>query len=84
METNTQVLLGEHFENFVQEQINTGRYSSTNDVIITALHLFEQQEIKTKNLINELKLGENSKMIEYFDKKQILKNIHNKYLLNEV
>ena len=40
--------------------------------------------LKTENLINELKLGENSKMIEYFDKKQILKNIHNKYLLNEV
>jgi antitoxin ParD1/3/4 len=84
--TNTMapVLLGEYYENFVNEQVISGRCSSVSEVIVTALRLFEQQENKTKNLINELKAGENSSMITDFDRKQVLAKLHEKYLCNEV
>ena len=84
MATFTPVLLGEYFENFVNEQVYSGRCSSVSEVIITALRLFEQQENKTKALINELKIGENSKMITDFDSKQGLSKLHDKYLCYEV
>ena len=42
--------------------------------------LFEQQEDKTKILINELKIGEKSKMIVDFDRNQALMNFHAKLI----
>jgi antitoxin ParD1/3/4 len=33
MAKNTSILLGEHFENFVNEKISTGKFSSVSEVI---------------------------------------------------
>jgi len=80
MARNTSILLGDYFEGFIAEQVKTGKYSSASEVVRTALRLFEQQENKIKILINELKIGEKSKMIADFDRNQALKNLHAKYL----
>ncbi len=72
MARNTSILLGEYFENFINEQISTGKYSSVSEVVRTALRIFEQEEIKTKSLISELKIGENSKKIKNFDRSKNL------------
>jgi len=80
MAKNTSILLGEYFENFIYEQVNSGRFSSASEVVRTALRLYEQQENKTKTLINELKVGEKSRMITDFDRKQALTELHAKYL----
>ena len=80
MARNTSILLGEYFENFINEQVNSGKFSSASEVVRTALRLFEQQESKTKILINELKAGEKSRMIIDFDRKQSLTKLHAKYL----
>ena len=85
MAKNTSILLGEYFEKFVKEQVMSGRFSSTSEVIRTALRLFEQQENKTKILINELKVGEKSGMISNFDREKGLSKLHAKHLLhNEI
>ncbi|WP_026715010.1 type II toxin-antitoxin system ParD family antitoxin [Flavobacterium daejeonense] len=68
MARNTSILLGDYFEKFIEEQISTGKYSSVSEVIRTALRVFEQEEMKKKSLINELKIGEKSSKIRNFDR----------------
>lgn len=67
MARNTSILLGEYFENFINEQIATGKYSSVSEVVRTDFQMFEQDETKSKSLINELKIGEKSAEISNFD-----------------
>jgi antitoxin ParD1/3/4 len=72
MARNTSILLGDYFENFINEQIATGKYSSVSEVVRAALRVFEQEETKTKSLINELKIGEKSPKIRHFDRNKNL------------
>ncbi|ULB33344.1 MULTISPECIES: type II toxin-antitoxin system ParD family antitoxin [Proteiniphilum] len=84
MAKNTSILLGEYFENFINEKVKSGKFASASEVVRTALRLFEQQENKTKILVNELKAGEESGMISNFDREKALSNLHTKYLHNEI
>ena len=70
-----ELIIVDYFESFINERVKSGKFSSPDEVIRAALRLFEQEEIKTKNLINELKEGEKSEMITDFDKKQMLNNL---------
>lgn len=72
MARNTSILLGDYFDNFINEQIASGKYSSASEVIRTALRMFEEEESKTKSLINELKVGEKSNKIKNFDRNKNL------------
>lgn len=76
MAKNTSILLGEHFENFINEQIASGKYSSVSEVVRTALRFFELEENKTKSLINELKVGEKSKKIKDFNRNKNLEQLN--------
>jgi len=38
------ISLGRHFENFVEEQIKSGRYADASDIVCTGLQLLEEQE----------------------------------------
>lgn len=75
MERNTSVILGDYFENFINEQIATGKYSSVSEVVRTALRFLEQEETKAKSLINELKIGEKSSKIRNFDRNKNLETL---------
>ncbi|WP_268846103.1 type II toxin-antitoxin system ParD family antitoxin [Flavobacterium aestivum] len=75
MARNTSILLGDYFENFINEQISTGKYSSVSEVVSTSLIVFEQEENKTKSLISELKVGEKSAKIKNFDRKKNLEEL---------
>jgi antitoxin ParD1/3/4 len=79
MAKNTSILLGEYFESLINEQVKTGRFSSASEVVRTALRLFEQEEIRKKTLVNELKLGEKSGFVTAFNRKQHLKKIHSRH-----
>ena len=68
MARNTSIILGDYFENFINEQITSGKYSSVSEVVRTALRVFEEEENKTKSLIRELKIGEKSSRITNFDR----------------
>jgi len=48
---NSNVALGTHFEKFLAEQIETGRYASKNEVIRAGLHLLEEREAKLQALL---------------------------------
>lgn len=79
MAKNTSILLGDYFNDFISEQISSGRFSSASEVVRTALRLFEQEENKKKELVRELKKGENSGFVEDFNKKDFLGSMHKKY-----
>ena len=75
MARNTSILLGEYFEKFINEQMATGRYGSVSEVVRAALRVFEQEENKSKSLINELKIGEKSAKIKNFDRNKNLEQL---------
>jgi len=80
MAKNTSILLGDYFDNFINHQIKSGKYSSVSEVVRTALRMFEHEESKKTELIKELKKGEKSGFIKDFDRISFLKNLHQKYL----
>ncbi|ODQ00074.1 MULTISPECIES: type II toxin-antitoxin system ParD family antitoxin [Salinivibrio] len=65
MAKNTSITLGEHFDGFIASQIETGRYSSTSEVVRAALRLLENQETKLHTLRQLLVEGEQSGDAEY-------------------
>lgn len=75
MARNTSIVLGDYFDNFINEQITSGKYSSVSEVVRTALRRFEEEESKTKSLINELKIGEKSAKIKDFDRNKNLEKL---------
>jgi len=84
MAKNTSILLGDYFNQFISEQITTGRFSSASEVVRSALRMFEQEENKKKKLIKELKKGEKSGFIEKFSKDDFLSSMHLKYSSSEL
>jgi antitoxin ParD1/3/4 len=84
MAKNTSILLGDYFKNFINEQVTSGRFNSASEVVRSALRLFEQEENKKKELIKELKKGEDSGFLESFNKKDFLNSMHNKYSRGEL
>ncbi len=60
MSKNTSFSLGDHFTQFVETQVEQGRYASASDVVRAALRLLEEQETKLAALRAALIEGEES------------------------
>ena len=80
MAKNTSISLGNHFEGFISAEIASGRFSSANEVIRTALRLLEIEEQKVKQLKYEIELGEKSGMVSNFDPEAHLAKLQKKHL----
>jgi antitoxin ParD1/3/4 len=80
MAKNTSILLGDYFDEFINKQVKTGRFSSASEVIRAALRMFEQEESKKIALIKELKKGEKSGFVKNFDSDTFLSDLHKKHL----
>jgi antitoxin ParD1/3/4 len=80
MGKNTSISLGSHFEDFINSSVSSGKYSSASEVVRSALRLLESEEKKISELRNALIEGEKSPMIENFDAKKHLEDLHRKYL----
>ncbi|HGS5022794.1 TPA: type II toxin-antitoxin system ParD family antitoxin [Vibrio cholerae] len=65
MAKNTSITLGEHFDGFITNQIQSGRYGSASEVIRSALRLLENQETKLQSLRQLLIEGEQSGDADY-------------------
>lgn len=79
MGKNTSISLGTHFEEFIHEEVNSGRYGSASEVIRTALRLLENEEKKINELRQALILGEESGWVKNFNPEDHLKSIKSRY-----
>lgn len=79
MNKNTSILLGDHFDEFVAQQVRSGKFSSVSEVIRSALRLFEFEETKKESLIKALKKGERSGFVTDFDRHDFLQALHKKH-----
>ncbi|MDO9276327.1 MAG: type II toxin-antitoxin system ParD family antitoxin [Lutibacter sp.] len=80
MGKNTSISIGDYFEEFINDEVKSGRYSSVSEVIRSALRLLEQEEKKERELIKALEIGEQSGFIDDFDPKQNLNQLHRQNL----
>ncbi|MFN3528600.1 MAG: type II toxin-antitoxin system ParD family antitoxin [Bacteroidia bacterium] len=76
MAKNTSILLGDYFEKFINEQVQTGKFSSASEVVRAALRLFEHEETKKTVLIKELVKGEKSGFVKDFSRDTFLASFH--------
>ena len=65
MPRNTSVTIGNHFEDFIAEQLKEGRYGSASEIVRAGLRLLEEQESRIRQLRAALIEGEDSGFVEY-------------------
>ena len=80
MSKNTSITLSNHFQDFIKEEVSSGRYNNASEVIRTALRLLQNEEKKMRNLRDALERGEESELRNDFDPKEHLKSLHDKHL----
>jgi antitoxin ParD1/3/4 len=66
MAKTTSIALGEHFNGFVNEQLNSGRYGTASEVVRAGLRILEEQEAKHKALQQAITIGLESGVAENF------------------
>ena len=65
MPKNTSMTLGEHFDSFIANQIDEGRFASASEVVRAALRMFEDNERNIATLRHLLDEGERSGTAEF-------------------
>ena len=60
MARNTSIVLGDHFERFISDQIKAGRYGNASEVVRASLRLLEEHEQRVEALRHALIAGEAS------------------------
>ena len=67
MAKNTSMLLGDHFTDFIDMLVRSGRYGSASDVVSAGLRLLEEHEARLTLLQDALVPGEKSGAPRPFD-----------------
>jgi antitoxin ParD1/3/4 len=67
MTKNTSIALSDHFAEFLNEQVASGRYGSASEVVRAGLRLLEEREAALADLRAEIAKGEASGVSEGFD-----------------
>jgi antitoxin ParD1/3/4 len=73
MSKNTSISIGHYFEDFIGNQISTGRYKNKSEVIRAGLRLLENEESKVIMLKKAIQEGIDSGLVDDFDAEENLK-----------
>lgn len=76
MSKTTSVPVDNHFADFIERQVQAGRYQSSGDVVRAGLRLLEEQELKIERLRTALIEGEQSGAATPFDLNDFLDDMH--------
>ena len=79
MARNTSVSLGDHFAQFIDTQVDAGRYGSASDVVRAGLRLLEEHETRLKALQDALAAGEASGEPQPFDNEAFVERMRAKH-----
>lgn len=77
---NTSVSLGDHYAEFVNAQVQAGRFGSVSEVLRAGLRLLEEREIKLRALQAALIAGEESGVPAVFDSEDFLQRMRAKHV----
>ena len=75
MAKNTSMLLGDHFEKFIDEQVASGSYASSSEVVRDALRHLEHKKKKEEALLRALDEGSASSPVEDFSMERFIAEI---------
>lgn len=75
MGRNTSISLGDHFEDFVDKRVSTGRFKNASEVIRAGLRLLEEEENKISALKTAIVEGIDSGIAKGFDPKKHLSKL---------
>lgn len=75
MGKNTSISLGNYFDQFVNNQIATGRYKNVSEVIRAGLRLLENEETKAMALKKAIQEGIDSGIAHDFDENKHLQEL---------
>jgi antitoxin ParD1/3/4 len=75
MGKNTSVSLGDYYDNFIQDNLRTGRFKNASEVIRAALRLLEEEENRIIALKNAIQEGIESGYEKNFDPVTHLKKL---------
>ena len=75
MGRNTSISLGDHFEDFIDKMVSSGRYKNASEVILAGLRLLEEDETKMASLKKAIVEGIDSGPVKKFDPKKHLSRL---------
>jgi antitoxin ParD1/3/4 len=75
MGRNTSISLGNHFEEFVDDKVSTGRFKNASEVIRAGLRLLEEEETKIVALKKAIGEGFESGLAKNFNAKKHLEKL---------
>jgi antitoxin ParD1/3/4 len=79
MNKHVQVTLGEPLASFVDNEVESGRFGSAQEVVEAGLRLLEEEQVKLEKLRELLIEGEQSGEPRYVDREEFLARMREKY-----
>ena len=79
---NTSVILGEHFDDFIKSEIDSGRFKSASEIIRTGLRLLEDEKHKIRAINEALVVGELSGEAFEFNNEKFKKKMRKNFQSN--